>query len=232
MGIFDRISRLMRANINDLLDRAENPEKMIDEIIREMEQGVKEGRQQVAAMIAQQKELELEMNENSRLAQAWGEKAARAVAAGKDDLAREALRRRKDADANAAVYEDQLQAQERAIATLKSQLATLEVNYQRTLSNRDALLARQKRARAQRQVAERVQSFTPMDPTADLERMERMIRQQEAGAAAAIEMQDQSLDQQFAELDYDIDIENQLKALKQGVSQQAGELPEGGESLG
>ncbi|MDP9370177.1 MAG: PspA/IM30 family protein, partial [Chloroflexota bacterium] len=90
MAIMDRLSRLIRANVNDLIDGAEDPEKMIDQILRDMQSNMMTARSQVAAMIAQEKELEADLNETRQLSAEWGQKAQRAVAAGKDDLAREA----------------------------------------------------------------------------------------------------------------------------------------------
>ncbi len=130
MGIMDRLSRLLQANVNDLIDQAEDPEKMIDQILRDMQENMRTARAQVAAMIAQEKELEADLNETRQLAAEWGRKAQRAVEAGKDDLAREALRRKKDNDENARVYEQQLQAQEQAVEKLKTQLRQLEAKYQ------------------------------------------------------------------------------------------------------
>lgn len=226
MGVIDRVSRLVRANVNDLLDQAEDPEIMIDQILRDMESNISDARKQVAAMIAQEKELEFERNETQKLADAWGDKAQRAVDAGKDDLAREALRRQKDYADNAALYEQQLELQSQAVVKLKSQLAQLEAKYDQTRSQRDSLIARQKRARAQAQIAESMSGadFSSMDPSSDLDRMERKIRGQEARTAAMLEMQDDSVDAQFAELDYDSDIEERLAALKAG-SAGAAELP-------
>ncbi len=214
MGITDRISRIIRANVNDLLDRAEDPEIMIDQILRDMASGIDDARGQVATMVAQEKLLAGDLAEAEKLATAWGEKAERAVAAGKDDLAREALRRKKDSSQNAELYAEQLSVQQHAVARLKQQLGDLESKYQATLSQRDSLLARQKRARAQRQITEQISSFSPFDPTADLERMERKIRQDEAEAAALLELDDTSFDQQFAELDMDDEIEAELASLK------------------
>jgi phage shock protein A len=218
MGITDRLSRIVRANINDLLDRAENPEVMIDQIIRDMESGIEEARGQVATMIAQEKLLSGDLGEAEKLATAWGEKAERAVTAGKDDLAREALRRKRDSDRNAELYAEQLEVQRHAVARIKQQLSQLESKYQQTLSQRDSLLARQRRARAQREVTEQISSFSPFDPTADLERMERKIRQNEAEAQAMLEMEDTSFDTQFEELEMDDEIEAELAALKEGAA--------------
>ncbi len=226
MGVIDRVSRLVRANVNDLLDQAEDPEKMIDQIIRDMESNIGDARKQVAAMIAQEKELEYDRDETQKLADAWGDKAKRAVQADKDDLAREALRRQKDYADNAALYDQQLSTQKDAVSKLKSQLSQLEAKYDQTRSQRDALVARQKRARAQAQVAASLNpaDFSSMDASSDLDRMERKIRGQEAQTAAMLEMQNDSVDAQFDELEYDSDIEDRLAALKQSVKP-AAEIP-------
>jgi phage shock protein A len=228
MAILDRISRLVRANINDLIDQAEDPEKMIDQILREMQSNITTARAQVASMIAQEKELEADVQESEQLVQEWNEKARRAVGAGKDDLAREALRRKHDASENLTIYKEQHATQERTVEKLKQQLQLLESKYQSTLSQRDSLIARQRRAHAQQKVADRVTSLSPLDPSSELDRMERKIRGNEARAAATIEMEDTSVDAQFRELDYDVDVEKELEALKSGMgsSDAAGALEE------
>ena len=214
MGILDRVSTLVRANVNDMLDRAEDPEKMINQILRDMQENIGEARRAVASMIAQEKELELDLAQANKLASEWQGKASRAVSAGKDDLAREALRRKQDNSENATVYEQQLSVQKQAVEKLKAQLQQLEAKYSSTLSSRDTLIARQRRAEAQKKVASTLSTFSPMDPTADLERMEGKIRSAEAHAMAEIEMADTSFDTQFRELDYDQGVEDELAALK------------------
>ncbi|MDP9363126.1 MAG: PspA/IM30 family protein [Chloroflexota bacterium] len=225
MGIMDRLSRLIRANVNDLIDRAEDPEKLLDQILRDMQTNITSARAQVASMIAQEKELEADLGETRRLAIEWGAKAQRAVEAGKDDLAREALRRKRDNEGNAQVYQQQYQVQQQAVDKLKDQLRQLEAKYQATLSQRDSLIARQRRAKAQREVAEslNVSVFTPLDSGSELERMERQIRGTEAQAMAALEVGETGYEAQFRELDLDVGIEDELAALKAGVT--AGQLP-------
>ena len=225
MGIMDRLNNLIRANLNDLIDQAEDPEKLIEQILRDMQDNMGQARSQVAAMIAQEKELEVDLNENRRLAEEWGRKAQRAVEAGKDDLAREALRRKKDTEEHASVYAEQLKVQEAAVSKLKDQLRQLESKYQSTLTQRDTLLARQKRAAAQTQLTQTISVFSPLDPSADLERMERRIRGDEARASAQIEMGETSYDAQFRELDVDTDIEDELTRLKQLAGQPTPALP-------
>jgi len=225
MGIIDRISQLARANVNDMLDRAEDPEKMLNQILRDMETNIRQAREQVAAMIAQEKEIGIDLAATRKLGSEWGAKAQRAVDAGKDDLAREALRRKRDNDENAAVYEAQLTTQQQTVAKLKQQLQALESKYQATMGQRDTLIQRQRRAKAQVQVAQSLSEFSPLDPTADLERMERKIRGSEAKAAALTELGDESFDAQFRELDYDVDVEAELAQLKGGTTTTAA-IPE------
>jgi len=213
----DRLSRLIRANVNDLIDNAEDPEKMIDQILRDMQESISMARAQVAAMIAQEKELELDAAETKKLAGEWGRKAERAVTAGKDDLAREALRRKRDNEENSAIYSEQLAVQSQSVTKLKDQLRQLEAKYQTTLGARDSLVARQRRAKAQRQVAEAIVVFTPLDPSSELDRMERKIRSEEAHAAAALEIGDNSFESQFQALEAESDVEDELDALKKSL---------------
>lgn len=227
MGMLDRLSRLLRANVNDMMDRAEDPEKMITQILRDMQTNITSARSQVAAMIAQEKELDADLAEVRGLSEEWNAKATRAVTAGKDDLAREALRRKRDNDENAAVYEQQLAVQTSTIDKLKSQLQQLESKYQSTLSQKDALIARQRRASAQSEVAKSLSSFSPMDPSNELDRIERKIRSSESQVAATIEMHDDSLEVQLAELDGGGDIEDELAALKAGMGKSPDALGEG-----
>jgi phage shock protein A len=128
------------------------------------------------------------------------------------------------------VYQNQHGVQQQTVAKLKQQLQLLESKYQTTLSQRDSLIARQRRAKAQQHVADRVTSLSPLDASSELDRMERKIRSNEARASATIEMEDTSIDAQFRELDYDVDIERELEALKSqsGGSETAGALEEGG----
>ncbi len=216
MGIMDRISRLVRANVNEIIDKAEDPEKMLDQILRDMQTNIQTARGQVAAMIAQEKELEADMKETRTLALQWSAKAQRSVEAGRDDLAREALRRKHDNDENARVYAQQFQAQTQMVTKLKGQLRQLESKYQTTMSQRDSLIARQRRAKAQVQVTQSLTTLSPMNPTSELDRMERKIRGQEAQASAMGELASTGFDAQFEELDYDVEIEEELAALKIG----------------
>jgi phage shock protein A len=218
MGILDRMSRLIRANINDMIDRAEDPEKMLNELLREMDASIRDARVQVANMIAQEKEVEADLQDAQRDSREWERRAALAVENGKDDLAREALRRKRDAESITTVYANQLNAQQETVAKLKQQLKMLEAKYSEAESKRTVLIARHRATRAQRQVTETLTSLPDLDSGSELARMERRIRSEEARNQALGELQGEDLDFQFAELDRDDQIEKELAALKARAS--------------
>ncbi|MBI3964644.1 MAG: PspA/IM30 family protein [Chloroflexi bacterium] len=214
MGILDRISTILRANINDMLDRAEDPEKMIDQIIRDMRSAIDEARGQVAEMIAQEKLLRSSMERNSELSEQWGRKAELAVMKGSDELAREALRRKVDYENNTKVYRQQWESQSEIVSKLKKDLEELESRYGQAVRNREALLARHRRAKVQQQVSQTVAQLSSVDPTSELRRMEERIALEEARAQAVGELAPENLEDRFAELEEDSEIEQQLAALK------------------
>lgn len=214
MGILDRMSRLIRANVNDMIDRAENPETMLNELLREMEINIREARMQVANMIAQEKELEADLQDSQRDSREWERRAELAVSSGKDDLAREALRRRRDAESIATVYATQLTSQQEMVTKLKQQLKMLEAKHDEAESKRSVLIARHRATQAQRQITETLSELPGLDSHSELDRMERRIRQEESKTAALGELQGEDVEWQFAELDRDDDIESELAALK------------------
>jgi phage shock protein A len=214
MGVFDRISRLMRANVNDALDNAEDPEKMLQQLIRDMSDEIRQARGQVATMIAQEKELAADKSEADRNANEWQRRAELAVGQGKDDLAREALRRKRDSEENARIYGEQLTAQQHTVTRLKNQLQDLENKLDQMESKRDALIARSRRAKAQQQVSETISNLPNGNASSEFERFERRIRTSEAKAAASAEMADLDNEDEFAALDKDFGVEDELAALK------------------
>lgn len=214
MGILDRMSRLIRANVNDLIDRAEDPEKMLNELLREMSASISEARTQVASMIAQEKEIEGDYQAAQRDARDWQQKAEMAITRGRDDLAREALRRKNDAEELASVYEHHLQSQKEMVEKLKGQLRVLEAKHQEAESKRGILIARHRRAQAQQRISETFSSLPELSSANELDRMERQIRSEEARADAMVELEESSVEWQFAELETNSDVENELAALK------------------
>jgi phage shock protein A len=222
VGVLDRVSTILRANINSLLDSAEDPERMIDQIIRDMEEAIKQARGQVAEMIAEEKRLKAEADHNRQLAANWSGKAELAVRKNADDLALEALRREKDYQANAEVYNTQWQGQRDIVEKLKGDLQALQIKYEGARRDRDALIARHRRAAAQQRITQLSSNFSTVDPTAELTRMEERIRREEALAAAHVELAGESYDKRFDELEADSDLDRRLAELKSRVQ---GQLP-------
>ncbi|TAK25487.1 MAG: PspA/IM30 family protein [Chloroflexota bacterium] len=220
MGIFDRVSMLVRSNLNDLLDRAEDPEKTLDQVTRDMADAINKAKAQVAETIAQKNLVESDFQEAGRLATEWKSKAEVAVRRGADDLAREALRRHKDYAANAQVYEHQLTSQVEVVDKLKSDLQALQSKYEQVVRNRQMLISRHRTAQAQQKVQQTAAALAGIDPTSELARMEDKIRLEEARAKAGAELGETSLDSRFAALEAEggTDVEDELAALKAKVS--------------
>jgi phage shock protein A len=215
VNILDRIAQVLRANINDLLDNAEDPEKMLNQILRDMEDSLDKGKSQVAEQIAQEKMMQADLDAAQKNVTEWGKKAELALAKEKEDLAREALRRQADYEEQVAVYEKQLAAQQDAVKKLKADLAALESKYQDARRKKDTLIARAKRVSAQQQIASASAKLSAVDYSSDLARMERRIQEKEARAAARQELDKSSSDDDFDQLGADDEVEKRLAALKQ-----------------
>ncbi len=216
MGFFDRLSQVIRANINDLLDHAEDPEKMLNQIMRDMEDALRQGQSQVAEQIAQEKMIQFDLDAAKKNAEDWGKKAELAVSKGMDDLAREGLHRQGDYQAQVDIYQKQLDAQHQAVQKLKADLDMLQAKYDDARRNKDLLIARAKRANAQQQIAQASAKISTVDYSSDLARMERRIQEQEARAAAEAEVHGAttSVDDKFKALGTDDAVEQKLAALK------------------
>ncbi|MEZ4522256.1 MAG: PspA/IM30 family protein [Thermomicrobiales bacterium] len=231
MGILDRMSRLIRANINDFIDNAEDPEKMLNELMREMQSSIREARQQVANMIAQEKQLEAELSDARMDAREWERKAEMALKRDREELAREALRRKRDAEEISTVYSHQLITQQELIEKLRTQLKVLERKYDEAESKRNMLIARHRQAQAQKKITETFSSLPDMSAMGEFERMEKRILADEAQAAAMQELEEDNVEWQFAELEADADVEDELLALKARISGDEPALTDGsGES--
>ncbi|MBI5305061.1 MAG: PspA/IM30 family protein [Chloroflexi bacterium] len=215
MGILERTTQILRANINDLLNSAEDPEKLLNQIMRDMEDALDKGKAQVAEQIAQEKMLQNDLNAAKKNADEWEQKAELALSKGREDLAREALRRQADYEEQEQVYGKQLEAQKTAVQKLKADLDALDAKYQDARSKKDTLIARAKRVRAEQQIKSASAKLSAVDYSSDLARMERRIQEQEARAAASEELAKSSMDDEFDQLGANDEIEKRLAALKQ-----------------
>ena len=215
MGILDRVSTILRANINALLDQAEDPELVLTQILSDMKDAIAQARAQVAEMIAQEKLFQGDMEKNQGQAQEWARKAELALGRGSEELAKEALRRKVDYDRNASSYMQQLIAQQQVVTKLKSDLNALQTKYDSAMRNRESMIARHKAAIAQQKIAATAQQLSAIDPSSEIARMDAKIRLEEARAAAALEVNEQlSLEDKFADLEDDGEVSSQLADLK------------------
>jgi phage shock protein A len=233
--ILGRISQLTKANINALLDRAEDPEKMLDQLLRDFTNNIREAEDAVAMTIGNLRLMEEDLKEAHEAAAEWGRKAAAAStradelrAEGKtteadrfDELAKIALKRQIGREEQATSLQTQVAAQNELVEKLKNGLNVMRATREELVQKRDELVARQKLAAAQIQVQEAVREVSVTDPTGEIARFEEKIRHQEAKSLGMQEVAASSLDAQFASLDEstdDIEIENRLAALKAAKS--------------
>ena len=214
MTIVERISTLVRANINDLLDRSEDPEKVIKQLLMDMHSQLLEAKTQVAAAIADQKHLHDHCEEAQTQADEWQHKAELAVGKGEDDLARQALARRVTFNQSADGFKEQYEQQSVEVGTLKDALAQLETKIDEAEAKKELLIARSRRAAAETEIRTTLSGLDQSGALASFERMEDKVDQQEARAAALGELESTSLEERFAELETSEQVEHELAELK------------------
>jgi phage shock protein A len=188
MGLLERVSTLIRANINDMVDRAEDPEKMIKQVILDMENQYLQVKTQVAVSIADQHILEKKWRENDDLGKDWMRKAEIAVDKGQDDLARAALDRFQTSQRMAQSYREQVDDQKLQVETLKGALMKLEQKLDEAKSKRDLLLARHRRGVALGKAARAQTAMGDNSKGATFERLKDRVHQTEAVATAEAEL--------------------------------------------
>ncbi|MGQ9609732.1 MAG: PspA/IM30 family protein [bacterium] len=222
MGVFERLSRIIRSNINDLLDKAEDPEKLLNQLITDMQQDLREAKLQVAAAIREQKKLDIKYQENLGLGEVWEKRAISAIKEGNDPLAKEALKRKRHFEQIAKEYKIQLDDQIKSVQFLKSGLAELEAKLADAKRKKDLLIARQKRAQAQRSINETMSGISRSSAFAVLDRMESKVKDAEAQADAIVELESDKLEKKFAELE-SLDINEELARLKAKLAEKKDE---------
>jgi phage shock protein A len=227
MNIFERIATLLKSNINALISSAEDPEKILNQLIIDMRSQFLEARKQVAVAIADEKRLKRQYEKESAKAREWEKKAMTAVRAGRDDLARESLGRKSEADEISAQYQAQWQAQEKAAAQLKDALTRLNAKIGEASRKKNLLIARQKRAEAQQKIQDTMAGLSDNGAFDTFARMEHKVDQMEAEAEAAVELSgtDDQLESQLDALEVGQD--DALAALKSkmGVAPTHAALP-------
>ncbi|MET4050746.1 phage shock protein A [Frigoribacterium sp. PvP054] len=233
-SIFGRIAQLTRANINSLLDQAEDPSKMLDQMVRDYTNSIAEAEEAVATTIGNLRLLEQDHAEDVAAAADWERKALAAsnkadelrssgntVDADKfDALARVALGKQLTSEKEAKTAEPQIASQTEVVEKLKTGLSGMRSKLDQLAAKRDELNARSKTVEAQTKVADAVQSIDIMDPTSEISRFEDKVRREEAKMLGRQELAASSLDAQFESLDdlgEQTEVDARLAALKLGA---------------
>src|SRR5918995_4038320 len=219
MGIFDRFSSLLRSNINDLISRAENPEKMLNQLIVDMKTQLAKAKQQVASAIADERKLQADAEAMRKQAEDWERRAMMAVQEGRDDLAKQALGRYNEHLQGAQQLHETWLKHKAETEALKLSLRQLNDKIEEAKRKKNILVARAKRAEAQQRIQETMSGMSDKSAFESFERMAEKIEATERKAIAAAELNEEvsgdQLARQFDQLEYKGTGDQQLLALKQ-----------------
>jgi len=232
MNIFDRIAMLFRSNVNAVISEFEQPEKMLNQIILDMRSQLVKAKQQVAAAIADEKRLRDQADQEMKQAKDWENKVMLAVREGRDDLAKQALVRKSEHESHGMQLATTWEAHRAETEKLKDQLRGLNDKIEEAKRKKNLLLARQRRAQAQKRIAETMSSMSENSAFDAFSRMEERIEQNERQIKASVEIEEEfsgdALQQSFKALEkgaVSSTVDSQLLALKQSM----GMLPAGSE---
>ena len=240
MGIIDRLSTLIKSNINDLISRAENPSKVLEQLIADMRSQLAKAKQQVAAAIADEKRLSAQAEQEKKLSDDWEKRAVLAVQEGRDDLAKQALLRYNEHVQGAVQLQETWVKHREETDRLKASLRQLNDKIEEAKRKKNILVARAKRAEAQQRIQETMSGMSDRSAFESFERMTEKIEQNERKAIAAAELQEEfsgdTLAKQFEALEYKGSADQQLLELKSrmGLLKPGGEtrqLGKGGETI-
>ncbi|HTK95063.1 MAG TPA: PspA/IM30 family protein [Terriglobales bacterium] len=218
MALLDRVATLIRANLNDLIDKAEDPEKMIKQVILDMQNQLLQVKTQVAISIADLHLLEKKHKENEAKMAEWMHKAELAVSKKNDELARAALERHKSHEQLAANFKEQVADQSTQVESLKSALRKLEQKLAEAENKADILMAQNRRARASGKASDAGMAMGDRSKAATFDRMKNKVQYNEAVATAKVELVNDDLEDKFAQLDKEEEIERMLSELKARVA--------------
>lgn len=229
MGFFGRLATLIKSNLNDLISKSEDPEKMLNQVIIDMNQQLVEAKKQVAVAIADEKRLQKQYNNEKAVVEEWHKKAMLAVRAGDDELAKEALLRKKEHESLAKAFEEQWRKQQVAVNQLKTALRALNNKIEEAKRKKNVLIARKRRAEAMKQIQETMSGLADNSAFETFDRMAEKIDQIEAEAEAGAELSDEYtgdvLRSRFAKLEATAGADAELEALKREMGLIKDEAP-------
>jgi len=214
MSVLERVATLVRANLNDLIDRAEDPEKMIKQLILDMENQLMQVKTQVAISMADHHLLQKKQAEQQDKAAEWMSKAELAVDKKEDDLARAALERYQSFTKLAESYTSQVEDQRQQVKTLRTALDQIEQKLGEARAKSDLLVAQHRRARALERASDAQLAIGGAEPAAGFDRMQRKVQRGEAISQAKASMVADDVDRRFETLQKQDEIGQLLEALK------------------
>jgi phage shock protein A len=215
MGLFDRLWRLIRANLNSLISQAEDPEKILEQAVLDMQNDFIQLRQAVAQAIATQKRTERQFTQAQSNADEWYRRAQLALQKGDELLAREALSRRKSFQETANALKGQIDQQNGVVSKLRENMRALETKLSEAKTKRDMYIARARSAKASQQLNEMLGRVGTRDAMAAFERMEEKVGQMEARAEATAELNaGDDIERRFKSLESGGDVDAELAAMK------------------
>jgi phage shock protein A len=224
MGLFDRALRVIRANLNGVVNQAEDPEKILEQALVEMQENLIQLRQAVAQAIATQKRTERQSAQAKSTAQEWYNRAELALQRGEEDLARQALTRRQSYLESAQAMEAQLGQQQGVVTKMKENMRRLEVKIAEAKTQKDMYIARARSAEASQRIQEMIGSPGTGGSIAAFEQMEQRVMELEARSEALEELSGDPLERQFAALEGGANaIDSELAAMKNRLSGQGGQ---------
>lgn len=221
MGIFQKLSMLLRSNLNDLIARAENPEKMLEQVIMDMREQQTKAKQEVALAIAEERKLKAQVETEAKQSQEWERRAVLALQQDREDLARQALMRQQEYAQRAQSLHDTWQRQASDTERVKDALRQLQVKIEEAQRKKNLLIAKQKRAQAQRRIHETMAGLSDTSAFETFERMAQKIEHNERLALAAAEVSEElagdPLEKQFKALEAggSADVEYRLLEMKE-----------------
>jgi phage shock protein A len=216
MGIFTRFRDIVSSNMNAMLDRAEDPEKMIKLMIREMEDTLVELKVSCAGVIAGRKKVERRLDEVVARERLWAERASLAVHRGKDDLAREALVEKRRFAGMAEALRQEIADHGSLIEQYQSDMLELEDKLAGAKEKRNLLVQRHRRATGKKRAQEEIRRMDSSESMARFEKLESRIEQMEAEADLVNFGRKPTVDEQFDDLGRDEEIEKELEKIKAG----------------
>lgn len=233
MGIFQKLSTLIKSNINDLIAKAENPEKMLNQIILDMRDQLAKAKRDVAGAIADERKLGAQLDAEVKQARAWQKRAELAVREGRDDLAMQALSRQQEHTQRAGALEQTWRAQKEETEKLKASLRTLNDKIEEAKRKRNLLIAKQKRAQAQKRIHATMSGLSDQSAFDAFNRMAAKIEDEERQSLAHAEVTEaltgDSLEDEFVRLESGSEgagLDDRLLALKAQMGLLPGGAPE------